>query len=76
MEERIKQLCAEAYRVLGCEGWGRVDVMVDGNGHPWVLEVNTVPGMTGHSLVPMAAKAAGISFDELVVRILEGARVE
>ena len=76
LEERIKQLCAEAYRVLGCEGWGRVDVMVDGNGHPWVLEVNTVPGMTGHSLVPMAAKAAGISFDELVVRILEGARVE
>ena len=76
LEERIKRLCAEAYRIVGCEGWGRVDVMVDGKGSPWMLEVNTVPGMTGHSLVPMAAKAAGLSFDQLVLRILEMARVE
>ncbi len=76
LEEKIKRLCADAYRVLGCRGWGRVDVMVDGDDQPWILEVNTVPGMTGHSLVPMAANAAGISFDQLVLRILEGAHVE
>jgi len=76
LEERIKRICADAYQVIGCRGWGRVDVMVDGRDQPWILEVNTVPGMTGHSLVPMAAKAAGVSFDQLVIRILEGARVE
>lgn len=76
LEGRIKRICAEAYRIVGCEGWGRVDVMVDAKGSPWMLEVNTVPGMTGHSLVPMAAKAAGLSFDQLVMRILEMARVE
>ncbi|MGE5525581.1 MAG: hypothetical protein ACM3SS_17845, partial [Rhodospirillaceae bacterium] len=62
-------------RLLGCPGWGRVDVMVDGEGNPHLLEVNTVPGMTDHSLVPMAARAIGISFDELVLRILESAHV-
>ena len=76
LEERIKRLCTDAYRIVGCRGWGRVDVMVDADDEPWVLEVNTVPGMTGHSLVPMAAKAAGLSFDQLVMRIMEGARVE
>jgi D-alanine-D-alanine ligase len=76
LENRIKRICADAYAVIGCRGWGRVDVMVDGDNQPWILEVNTVPGMTGHSLVPMAAKAAGLSFDQLVMRILEGARVE
>ncbi|HUU71586.1 MAG TPA: D-alanine--D-alanine ligase [Burkholderiales bacterium] len=76
LERRITDLCAEAYRAIGCRGWGRVDVMVDADGEPWVLEVNTVPGMTAHSLVPMAAKAAGISFDALVMKILEGSRVE
>ena len=76
LEERIKGICADAYQVIGCRGWGRVDVMVDGHDQPWLLEVNTVPGMTGHSLVPMAAKAAGLSFDQLVMRILEGADVE
>jgi len=76
LEERIKRICADAYAVIGCRGWGRVDVMVDSRNQPWILEVNTVPGMTGHSLVPMAAKAAGLSFDELVIRILEGAHVE
>ena len=76
LEKKITDLCAEAYRVIGYKGWGRVDVMVDAGGEPWVLEVNTVPGMTGHSLVPMAAKAAGMSFDSLVMAILESAHVE
>ena len=68
---RLQQLSLEAFRALGCKTWGRVDVMQDSEGNFWLLEVNTVPGMTDHSLVPMAAKAAGISFEELVVRILK-----
>jgi D-alanine-D-alanine ligase len=76
LERVVGDLSLEAFRLLGCRGWGRVDVMLDERGEPQFLEANTVPGMTGHSLVPMAAKAAGIGFDELVVRILEGARVE
>jgi len=70
-EVRLQQLSLEAFRALGCKTWGRVDVMQDSEGNFWLLEVNTVPGMTDHSLVPMAAKAAGISFEELVVRILK-----
>jgi D-alanine-D-alanine ligase len=70
-ELRLQNLSLEAFRVLGCRTWGRVDIMQDAAGDFWILEVNTVPGMTDHSLVPMAAKAAGISFEELVVRILE-----
>ncbi len=69
-ELRLQQLALDAFRVVGCRTWGRVDVMQDGDGRFWLLEVNTVPGMTDHSLVPMAAKAAGIGFEELVVRIL------
>jgi D-alanine-D-alanine ligase len=69
-EDKLKQLALDAYKSLGCEGWGRVDVMADEQGRFFILEVNTVPGMTSHSLVPMAAKAAGLSFEELVVRIL------
>lgn len=69
-EQELKDLALQAYKSLGCEGWGRVDVMTDQQGNFFVLEVNTVPGMTSHSLVPMAAKAAGWSFEELVVRIL------
>jgi len=72
--EQEKELCALAHRAfcaLGCEGWGRVDIMQDEQGQFWVLEVNTIPGMTSHSLVPMSAKAAGIAFDELVIKILE-----
>jgi D-alanine-D-alanine ligase len=61
-EVRLQQLSLEAFRALGCKTWGRVDVMQDSAGNFWLLEVNTVPGMTDHSLVPMAAKAAGISF--------------
>ena len=74
-ETRIQALALKASRILDCRGWGRVDVMLDARGEPYLLEANTVPGMTGHSLVPMAAKAADIPFDELVVRILEDAHV-
>lgn len=76
LERDVSDLSLEAFRLLGCRSWGRVDVMLDESGSPQFLEANTVPGMTGHSLVPMAAKAAGMDFDELVMRILEGARVE
>lgn len=69
-EVRLQHLALDAFRVLGCRTWGRVDVMQDQDGDFWLLEVNTVPGMTDHSLVPMAARAAGIGFEELVVRIL------
>jgi D-alanine-D-alanine ligase len=67
----LQRLAVRAFAALGCGGWGRVDIMRDAAGAPWLLEVNTAPGMTGHSLVPMAAQAAGIEFDELVIRILE-----
>lgn len=70
-ELELQHLALEAFRVTGCRTWGRVDIMQDRDGGFWLLEVNTVPGMTDHSLVPMAAKAAGISFEELVVRILK-----
>jgi len=66
----IQQLAINAYRALGCSGWGRVDVMRDEAGGYWLLEVNTAPGMTSHSLVPMAALTAGFDFDALVLRIL------
>jgi len=69
-EAALAELALRAFKAVGATGWGRVDMMLDGNGRPWLLEVNTVPGMTDHSLVPMAARAAGINFDELVLRIL------
>lgn len=69
-ELELQQLALSAFREVGCRGWGRVDVMRAGNGDFYLLEVNTVPGMTDHSLVPMAAKAAGLDFDQLVHRIL------
>ena len=69
-ELKLQHLALDAFRVLGCRTWGRVDIMQDRQGEFWILEVNTVPGMTDHSLVPMSARAAGISFEELVVRIL------
>jgi len=68
---RIQEQALYAHRILGCAGWSRVDLILDENEQPFFLETNTSPGMTDHSLVPMAAKAAGISFDELVVQILE-----
>ncbi len=71
LEQRFHDLAISAYDVLGCSGWGRVDFMTGNDGEPQVLEVNTIPGMTSHSLVPMAAKVAGIDFAELCWRILE-----
>jgi D-alanine-D-alanine ligase len=70
-ERRIQALARRAFDSVGCQGWGRVDFMLDAAGNPYVLEVNTVPGMTDHSLVPMAARQAGLSFEQLVMRILE-----
>jgi len=70
-EQQLQVLALEAFEVLGGSAWGRVDFMLDGNGQAQLLEINTVPGMTGHSLVPMAAKQAGISFEELVWRVLQ-----
>lgn len=69
-ERAIQQQALLAYQTLGCEGWGRVDVIVDRTGGFYFLEVNTSPGMTNHSLVPMAARTAGMEFDELVLKIL------
>jgi D-alanine-D-alanine ligase len=74
-ERRIQDLVMRAADVLGCSGWGRTDLIRRSDGTVSLLEINTSPGMTGHSLVPMAAKVAGISFDQLVVRILELAHV-
>lgn len=72
-EETLQQLSLAAFRELDCHGWGRVDLMQDADGAFWLLEINTVPGMTDHSLVPMAARAEGVGFAELVVRILQDA---
>lgn len=72
----LKQLARSAFDVVGGCGWGRVDVMQDTMGTMWLIEVNTVPGMTDHSLVPMAAKQKGMSFPELVVEILETSFVD
>ena len=70
-EGRLQRLAMSAFNALGARDWGRVDILTSEDGKPWVIELNTVPGMTDHSLVPMAAKARGIGFDELVCRILE-----
>jgi D-alanine-D-alanine ligase len=74
-EAALRELSLRAFRLLGCSGWGRVDFMLDATGKPWLLEVNTSPGMTGHSLVPMAAREAGLSYEDLCLKILEGAHV-
>lgn len=76
LEESLQQLARRAFAALGADGWGRVDFMLDAAQQPWLIEANTVPGMTDHSLVPMAAKAAGIGFDELVLRILATSMTE
>lgn len=70
-EKTVRELAYKAFCALGCEGWGRVDLIQDKQQNFWVLEVNTIPGMTSHSLVPMSAKAVGMGFDELVLAILE-----
>jgi D-alanine-D-alanine ligase len=74
-EKELQALALQSFRVAGCSGWGRVDIMLDARKRPWLLEVNTSPGMTGHSLVPMAARAVGISYEDLCVKILELAHV-
>lgn len=74
-EQALGALALKAFGVLGGRGWGRVDLMLDHQGNPYFLEVNTAPGMTDHSLVPMAARASGLEFGELVVQILAGARL-
>lgn len=74
-EKQIQALCLKAFRALGCRGWGRVDLMLDKRGKPYLLEINTSPGMTDHSLVPMAARAVGISYEDLCIKVLEGAHV-
>jgi D-alanine-D-alanine ligase len=70
-ESQLQAMVLQAFRLLGCTGWGRIDIMLKPDGSPSLLEVNTSPGMTGHSLVPMAAKVAGISYPELCMRILD-----
>ena len=70
-EQQLKALSLRAFQAVGASGWGRIDAMQDEQGNFWLLEVNTVPGMTSHSLVPKAAAAVGYSFDELCVAILE-----
>jgi D-alanine-D-alanine ligase len=74
-EAALRQQALAAFGTLGCRGWGRVDLMLDAAGAPWFIEANTSPGMTDHSLVPMAARHAGLSYEDLVLRILELAHV-
>ena len=76
LSDAIQQLCVRAYNALGARGWGRVDIMLSKRDEPYLLELNTSPGMTGHSLVPMAARAMGTSYEDLVVRILALARLD
>jgi D-alanine-D-alanine ligase len=70
-EARLQTLALEAFAAVTARGWGRVDLMRDESGQAWLIEVNTVPGMTDHSLVPMAARAAGLDLEDLVLRILD-----
>ena len=76
-EEAIQAMVLQAYRVLGCRGWGRLDVMIDAKTRkPYLLEINTSPGMTSHSLVPMSARAAGISYEDLCLEVLRTASLD
>ena len=70
-EDELAEIMLNAFEAIDASGWGRVDFMLDADGQPWLIEANTVPGMTSHSLVPMAAKASGLGFNELVIEILE-----
>ena len=76
-EREIQRIVLQAYRTLGCRGWGRADLMIRASDRkPFLLEINTSPGMTGHSLVPMSARAAGISYEDLCLSILAGASLD
>lgn len=76
-EQAIQALVLKAYRVLGCRGWGRIDVMIDAKTrNPYLLEINTSPGMTSHSLVPMSARAAGVSYEDLCLDVLRAASLD
>jgi D-alanine-D-alanine ligase len=76
-EAAIEALVVKAYQVLACRGWGRIDVMIDAaTRQPYLLEINTSPGMTGHSLVPMSAKAAGLSYEALCCQLLAAASLD
>jgi D-alanine-D-alanine ligase len=76
-EAEVRALVVAAYRSLGCRGWGRADLMLRASdGKPFLLEMNTSPGMTSHSLVPMSAKAAGISYEQLCLYLLSQARLD
>ena len=70
-ENEIKKISVNCFNILKCKGWGRVDIIIDKKKNPWIIEINTVPGMTTHSLVPMAAKENNINFNELVLKILD-----
>ena len=76
LSESIRQLSVRAYNALGARGWGRIDIMLSQHAEPFLLELNTSPGMTGHSLVPIAARAVGISYEDLVLRILSLATLD
>ena len=75
-EKLLGDMVMRAFRALGAGGWGRVDFLMDAGGAPWLIEVNTIPGMTSHSLVPIAAAQVGMGFDDLVVHILESSVVD
>jgi D-alanine-D-alanine ligase len=77
LEQEIQQMVVAAYRALGCRGWGRADLMIRARDQrPFLLEMNTSPGMTSHSLVPMSARAAGISYEDLCLQVLNSADLD
>ena len=77
LTKQIQEMCVQAYRAVGCEGWARIDVLVrNRDSKPFLIEINTSPGMTSHSLVPMAARAAGMSYEDVCVEILKTARLK
>lgn len=76
LERQVRELAVKAYQLLDCSGWGRADVLLDENDIPWLLEMNTSPGMTDHSLVPLAARTAGIEYDELVLTLASKASLK
>ena len=71
-QSSLKEICLKTLNVSGCEGWARVDLLADRNSNFYVLEINTVPGMTSHSLFPKSAESVGLSYDDLVQEIING----